>query len=235
MPPATQAARITKARMGVILSAPFFGSLLMRLQMVPDSSVDTFCTNGKVIRYSDQFSASLSDSELRGVLVHEVCHCAQGHLWPMSQRDPRKWNGACDYAVNNMLEAFVREEKERFEKQHGGGRFVEPWALPKGGLIDPAFDGLCSEEIYARLPNGRDFAPSESQTSSPSTSAGQPETSNSKPGTFPTSPGAFEAPAEDPTSTTTSEQDWQIAVTQATAVALLPVSRARIPRPLGQH
>jgi predicted metal-dependent peptidase len=77
----TQAQRIVKARMGVILSAPFFGSLLMRLKMIEDPSVATFCTDGKAIHYNAEFAASLSDAELRGVLVHEVCHCAQGHLW----------------------------------------------------------------------------------------------------------------------------------------------------------
>jgi predicted metal-dependent peptidase len=199
MKPSSQAERISRARMAVILDAPFFGSLLMRLRMIEDPSVETFCTNGKVIRYSPEFAASLDDAELRGVLVHEVCHCAQGHLWRMGSRDPQKWNVAADYAINTLLESYVAEQKQAFEAKHGSNRFLPPWALSKGGLIDPAFKNLSSEEIYARLPDG-------------------PNSGGGSAGGQAVGPGQFEAPDEDPAAPTTSEQDWKIAVTQAATV-----------------
>ena len=104
---AIQSDRIAKARMGIILCAPFFGSLLMRLPMIADPSIPTFRTNGATIRYNETFAASLSDSDLRGVLVHEVCHCAQGHLWRVGQRDMERWNHATDYQINEIGRAHV--------------------------------------------------------------------------------------------------------------------------------
>jgi predicted metal-dependent peptidase len=195
----TQAERIAKARMRVILVAPFFGALLMRLQMVRDDSIQTFCTDGESIRYNEAFAAALDDAELRGVLVHEVAHCAQGHLWRMGHRDHRKWNAACDYQINDMLETYVAEEKVAHSQRHGSARYTEPWKLPAGALLDPQYAGLSSEEIYARLPDAPSW-----QSGGPMRAAalGQP------------SPGEFEAPKskEDGTST---EPDWQVAVAQA--------------------
>ncbi len=225
----TQADRILKARMEVILAAPFFGSLLMRLKMMPDPGVPTFRTDGRVIRYNEDFAGSLSDPELRGVLVHEVCHCAHGHLWRMGQRDPDGWNRATDYAINGMLDSFVTEERTRFELQHGPGRFVEPWALPGGqnaGLLDHSFDGLSSEEIYARLPEPPP-SPSGTGNSSPSNSPPAPQSAGSP------SCGEIEQPADnDPNAPTSLEDEWKIAVTQAATVAKmrgeLPASLARL-------
>lgn len=225
----TQADRIIKARMGVILSAPFFGSLLMRLKMVRDDSVPTFCTDGRQIKYSEAFAGTLSDAELRGVLVHEVCHCAQGHLWRMGQREPQRWNMAIDYAVNGMLDGYVAEERKRTEQQNGSGRFVAPRELPKGenaGLVDHAYDGLSSEEIYARLPeaSGGGSAPP-----TPGNGGAEPRKG--------ASPGEIEQPAEDDASadgqpSPSLEDEWKVAVTQAATVAKmrgqLPASLARL-------
>src|SRR5947209_870002 len=133
----TQSESITKARMNVILMAPFFGSLLMRLTMVRDDSVQTFCTDGKRIRYNEAYCAALSDGELCWILVEETCHCAQGHLWRMGTRDPKKWNHAADYQIHQMLTEYMDETRSAFEAKNGSGRFVAPWQMPKDSLHDP--------------------------------------------------------------------------------------------------
>ena len=203
----TQPERIIKARMKVILTAPFFGSLLMRLRMIPDDSVPTFCTNGKVIRYNQAFCASLNDAELRGVLVHEVAHCALGHLWRMGLRHPMKWNIACDYAINVMLDDYARETATG-----NGGR--APWELPEGGCLDPQFRGMASEDIYNQLP--------EPITISITVGGGD---GKGKPGSGQPSCGEFEAPGtegggkESPAGAAELEREWKVAVTQAATVA----------------
>ena len=211
----TQSDRIAKARMGIILSAPFFGSLLMRLQMIPDTAVPTFRTNGQVIRYNETFASGLSDSELRFVLVHEVCHCAQGHLWRIAHRDMSKWNHATDYQINAMLSTYVEEERAIHQQSNASGRFTEPWTFPKDGLHSEQFKGLSSEEIYNLLPDGF-----------PNGGSGTGSGSSSSP-----SCGEFEASANAPDGTPI-EDDWKIAVTQAATVAKmrgkLPASIARL-------
>ena len=211
-----QSERIASARMGVILASPFFGSLLMRLQMERDDSKPTFCTNGRAIKYNEDFAASLSDAELRGVLVHEVAHCAQGHLWRIGQRDPKQWNVATDYAINNFLTAFVAEEAEA--ARLANATYFPPWELPKGGLLDPQYANLCSEDIYNRLPKpDKDSGGS----GDPNPSCGEFEQPDDKDGDD-DGEGADGG----------LEGDWQVAVTQAATVAkmrgALPASIARM-------
>lgn len=136
--------RLQKARIGLILDAPFFGSLITRLDMIEDEKVPTFCTNGVNIRYSPKFLATLTDEEVKGVLAHEVAHCALGHLWRMDSRHPLKWNVATDYAINQLLDDYAQECRQR-------GQAV-PWTLPKGGLLDKSLGDKSSEEIYRLLP-----------------------------------------------------------------------------------
>jgi predicted metal-dependent peptidase len=236
------ASRLLKARLRVILTSPFFGSLLMRLPLVPDASVPTFRTNGRVIQYNPDYAAQLSDPELRGVLVHEVCHCAQGHLWRMGQRDLDTWNRAADYAVNGLLAKYTDEQRQLAETANGRAGFMPPWEVPANFLLDPALSELSTEEIYHRLskptppadgngappPNqGRELAPSGSQNSSaPSPQSPPSNPSRSAPGTSqttatpePSSPGELEPPDDDEPGDTPLEAEWQIAVTQAATAA----------------
>ncbi len=225
--------------MDVICSAPFFGALLMRLPMIPDESVPTMRTDGRCIRYSARYVTELNDSDLRGVLAHEVAHCAQGHLWRMGSRNLKKWNQATDYQINEMLESYEREERAAFEAKHGEGRYLAPWTIPGDLLRAPQFANLASEEIYARLPDEDDDSKSGASSSgSPSPGHAKPGTSQPQPAhgkcassndpSNASSPGEFEAAAPGDEGNST-EQDWTIAVTQAATAAKM---RGQLPASL---
>ncbi len=75
--------RIDRARWWALSSpaAVFYGALATHLVDVIDESVKTAETDGKRIIWNPTFVAGLTDEELRFVLIHEVLHCAHGHLW----------------------------------------------------------------------------------------------------------------------------------------------------------
>jgi predicted metal-dependent peptidase len=89
-------------------------------------------TDGSRIVYNPAFVDELKPAELEGTLAHEVLHCALAHQCRRGQRDPELWNVAADFAINPILI---------------GNGFI----LPAGALVDPAFNNLSAEEIYARL------------------------------------------------------------------------------------
>jgi predicted metal-dependent peptidase len=142
------AKRLAGARARLILGrdakAAFFATLLLRLKPVVDWSVGTMATDGRVLAYSPAFVAGLAPDELLGVLAHEVMHNALCHHCRRGDRDPHRWNVACDLAINPLL------------AQSG-------YSLPMGRLMpgEGGYAGLtagkAAEEYYAALP--RDEGP----------------------------------------------------------------------------
>jgi predicted metal-dependent peptidase len=125
------AQKLTRARVQLLLAQPFFGTLSLRLKLIP-GSLPTMATDGSRIVYNPAFVDQLKPAELEGTLAHEVLHCALGHQCRRGEREPRLWNEAADLAINPIL--------------IGNG-----FTLPAGALIDPAFATMSAEEIYARL------------------------------------------------------------------------------------
>src|SRR5476651_641816 len=123
--------KLTRARTQLLLNQPFFGTLCLRLKLVA-GELPTMATDGRRIVYDPAFVAELTAAELEAVLAHEVLHCALGHHCRRGGRDPRLWNEAADLAINPILVS-------------------NGFTLPEGALLDPAFDNLSAEEIFARL------------------------------------------------------------------------------------
>jgi hypothetical protein len=123
-----------KARAALLVGAPFWGVLSLRLAPIEDSSVETMETNGVSIRFNPEFVACLSRGALRTVIAHETMHCAALHHTRRGNRELRRWNVACDHAINPLLVAAGFE-------------------LPDGALLDAALAGMSAEEIYNKLPD----------------------------------------------------------------------------------
>jgi predicted metal-dependent peptidase len=86
--------RIQKARTSFILDHPFFGSLLFRLKGHECRSIPTMATDGVSLYYNPDFVETLNAATLAGTLAREVRR---------SGRDPKRWNVACDFAINPLL------------------------------------------------------------------------------------------------------------------------------------
>ena len=216
--------KLTRARTQLLLNQPFFGTLCLRLKLI-EGGVSTMATDGRRILFNPEFVHSLQPEELQAVLAHEVLHCALGHHCRRGQRDPQLWNEAADLAINPLLVA-------------------NGFSLPAGALIDPEFDNLSAEEIYARRlqpkgngdissPQASDGSANSQQDQSPSpatgsqkqlqdqttagTGIGAGRTESSRPGGF---GEVMDAINEDGTTASEAErsrqqQEWNIAADQA--------------------
>lgn len=188
--------RISRARTRLLLDAPFFGTLAMRLRIEAEPSIDTFDVDGTVIRYNPTFADTLADDELQAVLAHEVLHCAMLHPYRRGTRDGQTWNEACDYAINSEL------VKSGFK-------------LPADCLLDAKYAGQSAETIYAGLGKRPQPQPQPGNNGN-GQGTGQPSTGQvsdaKQPGKDTGQPG--NSPASEPM----SASDWEIATKQATAV-----------------
>ena len=129
--------KMTRARAALILDQPFFGTLALRLHMVEDDKIQTMATNGKYIKYNPKWVISLPINQVKGVVAHEVMHVAYSHMTRRNNRDPKRWNSACDYAINPTI-------------------LDSGFELPPGGLVNRAWAGWSADQIYPLLPEGDD-------------------------------------------------------------------------------
>lgn len=124
--------RISQALFRIRRSSPFLATLALFARYAPSQQVPTAATDGQDVFFNPAFLSQLNDAELDGVLIHEVLHAAHLHVLRRSQRNPMRWNVACDISVNGIL------------RQNG-------FSLPQGALFDGALETYSAEEIYELL------------------------------------------------------------------------------------
>ena len=90
------AQKISKARAGLILDAPFFGSPPPPLPVQARPPPATPPTGGTRVGDSPAWIDQLPLDHVKGVLCHEVLHCALEHIGRRGDRDAFRWNMGAD-------------------------------------------------------------------------------------------------------------------------------------------
>ena len=128
--------KLTTARVGLLLKAPFFGNMATRMKLIDASDwCPTAATNGRDFMYNVDFVKKLSVKKLEFLFAHEICHAIFDHFGRLGSRIPQLANIAQDYAVNQIL------VDERI-----GDKITEVKIC-----YDPKYRGLAWEEIYDEL------------------------------------------------------------------------------------
>ena len=128
--------KLTTARVGLLLKAPFFGNMATRMKLIEaDEWCPTAATNGRNFYYNTEFVKKLSVKKLEFLFGHEILHCVFDHFSRLGSRDPQLANIAQDYAVNQIL------VDERI-----GDKITEVKIC-----LDSKYRGLAWEEIYDQL------------------------------------------------------------------------------------
>lgn len=128
--------KLTTARVGLLLKAPFFGNMATRMRLIDASDwCPTAATNGRDFMYNKDFITKLSTKKLEFLFAHEICHAIFDHFGRLGSRDPKLANIAQDYAVNQIL------VDERI-----GEKITEVKIC-----YDPKYRGMAWEEIYDQL------------------------------------------------------------------------------------
>lgn len=124
---------VTKAKL--LLQHPFYGVLLSMTDFIHEAVIPTMATDGVKVYFNADFTNTLSDDELYGVLLHEISHCIYLHCTQKRRlnRDHKRWNVACDFAINLEI------------KDMG-------FKLPKEVLLDEKYRNMNAEQVYDALP-----------------------------------------------------------------------------------
>jgi len=137
----------------------------MYLEIILDESVETMAVDGVHLFVAPSFLPKITEAELRGILVHEILHCAFLHHVRRGERDPELWNEAADYVINpTVIESGFK--------------------LPAGALLEGRFKGMGAEEVYSLLK-----AKAKQQPQRGKAGQGQPGQAPGQPQAGPTAPG----------------------------------------------
>lgn len=121
-----------------------------------DRGVPTAYTNFRDFVFGYEYIETLTDEEIRGLIIHELYHPTYMHvpnyLW-MHKINPKLANMVWDYRINGQIVAENRVDG--FAK------------LPDGALYDSKYDGMLEGEIWKLLyeggDDGKSYDPSNSE------------------------------------------------------------------------
>jgi predicted metal-dependent peptidase len=123
--------KLTAARTRLILDKPFLGALVLRLPLRAATGdwCRTTATDARAFYYNPAYIDALSLEQTQFMLAHEALHCALSHFARRGHRQRRRWDLACDYAINPLL-------------------IADGLTPPPNALAMPLYKGLTAEEIY---------------------------------------------------------------------------------------
>lgn len=125
-----------KAKIGIMskMNSVFIATILFSLKHKWEEKLNSADVDGITLRINPDWFTGLSDKARIGLLAHEAWHVAFDHMSRgIAFTDFERFNKAADHVINLMLEAAGYE-------------------LPTGGLKDPAYRKMSTEQVYRVLP-----------------------------------------------------------------------------------
>lgn len=183
--------RMVASRTALLLDYPFWGSLALKLKLKEDPTCKTAWVDGVTLGYNPEYVMELpTAAHVKGLIAHEVGHCALGHPWRRSGREKDKWNEAADRVTNPMLRdsGFTLPDNVLYE-------------------LEPAHKGKSVEWVFNRLPKPTPNTGNEAQSGTGEPDQDTSETSEDTPQTPGEDQEESNPPSEDQDVTSESEED----------------------------
>jgi predicted metal-dependent peptidase len=124
--------KISEAKAKLLVDYPYFGTLASRLELHQNDNIQAYLSDGIRFEYNDDFLLGLSQAELGFALSNGAMHAALAYENRRKGRMSWLWQLATDHAINAMLSANGLEPPIMID-------------------LDPRFEGMYAEEIYAVL------------------------------------------------------------------------------------
>ena len=124
--------KISQAKAKLLVEYPYFGTLASRLTLEVDDTIESFKSDGKKVRYREEYLQELCVEELSFILANGAMHTTLAHDMRKQNRSGWLWQMATDIAINDML-------------------LANGMKMPYGAEYRKRFAGMYAEEIYEEL------------------------------------------------------------------------------------
>ncbi|HMM61899.1 MAG TPA: hypothetical protein PKC25_17410, partial [Candidatus Rifleibacterium sp.] len=140
--------RLSALRLQLIESHPFWGYLLLQMQLVFQADLPALAATDcmRHIWFNPVLTSRLPIRQLGFVMVHEICHSVFASMERRGSRNPHLWNCATDYAINRIVSeirgpgAFRARALYEVPKIYVNGREQKI-------LLDPKYDGMIAAKL----------------------------------------------------------------------------------------
>lgn len=149
--------RILFSRLRILQKYGFYGILLMHAKFGLDLECNTAYTDGSKICFNPVFMDLLSDEELDFIMMHEIMHIVLRHCFRDGDRDPDKFNIACDIVVNsNILYSADLNLKAITLKEFGESMHLAPNGLEGYNYTaEEVYEMLQKESVSKKTKDGK--------------------------------------------------------------------------------
>ena len=112
--------------------APFFAEMSRYIRKVPSADLPTAGVaydkqfDDITLYWNPDFFRSMTDAEVRGVLLHEFYHLVFCHLTSRRKTPPKMWNVATDLAINSII--YCTDCHNNDQGPGAGGTESQDWA-----------------------------------------------------------------------------------------------------------
>lgn len=124
--------KISEAKVRLLVDYPYFGTLASKLELQKNDNIQAYLSDGVRFEYNDEYLLGLTQDELAFALSNGAMHAALAYENRQKGRMSWLWQLATDHAINAMLAANGLEPPIMID-------------------LDPRFEGMYAEEIYAIL------------------------------------------------------------------------------------
>lgn len=140
--------------------SPVCYAVLTSVSPIATRKIDTAAVSIKHLLINPDFLAEMPESELLFTLYHEVYHLMLRHTLRRRDRDPERWNVACDLIVNAAIAAEFGAASTKGKLNKGetvtinvGNAPLKEISLPSWVLFEDTIDTNMTdvEEVYDKL------------------------------------------------------------------------------------
>lgn len=139
---------ISAAKVTMLLKQPFYGSMIMNLDVVDASKwCRSFTTDGQKFYFNRDFLKSLERKEIVWALGHVVGHIIFDHIGRRNSRDPKIWGAATDYINNYILEKELVEIYKIAQRPRLDGVFFDEKYNDKDWTAEKVYEDLKNNSL----------------------------------------------------------------------------------------
>lgn len=144
--------RVRQVRLQLLDLHPFWGHLLLQLEVVPAPRLGAIAATDcvRTIWFDPVVTRHLTLPQLGFVLAHELGHVVLKSAERRRDRRTHAWNCATDYAINRIV-AGIRRPGPRGEPLYAPPSGTIPGLGDVRILLDARWDGMAAEAIYECL------------------------------------------------------------------------------------